>query len=315
MRQRAITMAALFVALALAGCTGTPAEAPPVADGGPAGNGTAGPGHTTGAPSGPDGPGDPADPDEQVQRTWVDPDAAAIRPGVQMTAKGQQCTSNFAFTSPHNDTVYLGFAAHCVADGGQMETNGCDGPVPFDLGTSVEVEGARHDAELVYSSWHTMQAKGERGADACRYNDFAFVALHPDDANATSPAMRGFGGPTEMAPNGTGAAGGKVLTYGNTGLRMGIEPTNPREGYIVQHAGGGWSTTVYTVTAGLPGDSGSAVLHGDGRAMGVLVTVALTPYAASNGVTSLDRALAYANDHGWGLEVATWDLLDDGDLP
>ena len=44
--------------------------------------------------------------------------------------------------------------------------------------------------------------------------------------------------------------------------------------------GGGWSRTVYTVTPGIPGDSGSGFLNASGQAIGVLSTVAIAPYAA-----------------------------------
>jgi hypothetical protein len=61
------------------------------------------------------------------------------------------------------------------------------------------------------------------------------------------------------------------------------------------------------VTPGLPGDSGSAVLGSDGQALGVLVTLALAPFAGSNGVTSINRALDYANQHGG---IGTIQLVD-----
>ena len=61
----------------------------------------------------------------------------------------------------------------------------------------------------------------------------------------------------------------------------------------------------------MPGDSGSGVLSQDGEALGILVTVALAPLAGSNGVTSLDLALAYANGHS---ELGTI-TLEDGTEP
>ena len=314
--MKAAVLVSLLLASALGGCMAGPAEAPagPGQSGAP---GPAGPtgGPTSGAPGTPPQTNPPDEPAKPTNRTWPEPSAASIRPGVEMVADGQQCTSNFVFTSRLNDTVYLGFAAHCVAEGDQMDTNGCQGPVPFALGTKVDVEGASMPASLVYSSWTTMQAGRESDANACADNDFAFVALDESDRNKVSPAMRVFGGPTGIAPAGSGGIGSKVLTYGNTGLRFGIEPTNPREGVVFGHGADDWTTIVYTATPGLPGDSGSGVLHGDGQAMGILVTVGLAPYTASNGVTSLEKALAYANANGWDLELATWEQLSDGNLP
>ncbi|MCP9488229.1 MAG: hypothetical protein MSC30_20500, partial [Gaiellaceae bacterium MAG52_C11] len=62
--------------------------------------------------------------------------------------------------------------------------------------------------------------------------------------------------------------------------------------------GNGWSRTVYTVTPGIPGDSGSGFLNDSGGAIGTLSTVAIAPLAGSNGVADLQRELDYANASG-----------------
>jgi len=70
-------------------------------------------------------------------------------------------------------------------------------------------------------------------------------------------------------------------------------------------ASGGWSESVYTVTPGIPGDSGSGFMDAAGNAQGVLSTVELAPLPASNGVGMLAKELAYANGAtGLGLAVA-----------
>ena len=45
-------------------------------------------------------------------------------------------------------------------------------------------------------------------------------------------------------------------------------------------ADGGWSHPLYTVTPGIPGDSGSAFLSADGKAIGTLSTLGLAPLPA-----------------------------------
>jgi len=55
---------------------------------------------------------------------------------------------------------------------------------------------------------------------------------------------------------------------------------------------------VYTVTPGVPGDSGSAFLDKDGKAIGVLSTLALAPLPLSNGVSDLDHMVDYLLSHG-----------------
>ncbi len=67
----------------------------------------------------------------------------------------------------------------------------------------------------------------------------------------------------------------------------------------------GWSSQVYTVSPGIPGDSGSAYMDGSGNALGILSTVELAPVPASNGVGTLAKELAYANTAtGLGIKVA-----------
>src|SRR6185503_13393911 len=79
-------------------------------------------------------------------------------------------------------------------------------------------------------------------------------------------------------------------------LRLGVNQLSPKQGVLVDSIG--WSRTVYTVTPGIPGDSGSGFLNASGQAIGVLSTVAIAPLAGSNGVGDLSRELSYARAHG-----------------
>jgi hypothetical protein len=224
---------------------------------------------------------------------WASPSEATITPGVQMVTEGGQCTANFVYTD--GDDVLIGYSAHCAGTGGSTATNGCEaGTLP--TGTSVDIEGADNPGTLVYSSWETMQDRGESDASTCQYNDFALVAIHPDDHDRVNPTIPFWGGPDALGTSTN--EGEKVYTYGNSSLRLGIELLSPKEGYSLGQNADGWNHTVYTVTPGVPGDSGSALLNADGHAVGSLSTVALAPFAGSNGVTDLALALAYANQHG-----------------
>lgn len=234
---------------------------------------------------------------------WADAEDATISPGVQMITEGGQCTANFVFTD--DSEVYLGYAAHCAGTGGSTATNGCEaGTLPTGT-TEVEIQGASQPGTLAYSSWETMQDLDETDADTCQFNDFALVALHHDDHDAVSPSIPFWGGPDGLGES--SATMDKVYTYGNSSLRLGIELLSPKEGYSLGQSASGWNHPVYTLTPGIPGDSGSAVLDQDGRALGVLSTLALAPLAGSNGVTDLALALDYANDGG-GMDV---DLATD----
>ena len=214
-----------------------------------------------------------------------------VHPGVQTFTGGGQCTANFIFRD--GSGTYIGQAAHCSGTGGSTATNGCtSGSLP--LGTAVTVTGASRSGTMVYNSWLTMQSRGETDAAACQYNDFALVKLDPADVGKVDPTVPGFGGPMGV---GGAAVGAAVYSYGNSSLRLGVTQLSPKQGLVLQVAGGGWSRTVLTVTPGIPGDSGSGFMNGSGQAIGVLSTLALAPLPASNGVGDLSRELAYMRAH------------------
>jgi hypothetical protein len=225
---------------------------------------------------------------------WASAEAATIHPGVMMYTDGAQCTANFIFTN--GTDVLIGYAAHCAGTDGATETNGCDAD-SLPLGTPVEVDGASQPGTLVYSSWLAMKSGPRPDANTCNYNDFALVQLAPADHGKVNPTIPHWGGPTGINTSGT-APLSRVYSYGNSSLRLGISALSPKTGYSLGTTGGGWTHPVYTVTPGIPGDSGSAMLDASGRAAGVLSTVAIAPLTGSNNFTDLNKALEYARSHG-----------------
>ncbi len=231
---------------------------------------------------------------------WAPADTATIHPGVQMYTDGAQCTGNFVFTDGAAN-VYVGYAAHCAGTGGATETNGCDsGSLP--LGTKVDfVEGGSlvtsgenvGTGTLVYSSWLAMQKAGTTDENACNYNDFALVKVDPAFVGDVNPSIPFWGGPVGINTDGT-AAGEDVFSYGNSSLRGGVEALSPKQGTSLGTTGDGWSHPVYTVSPGVPGDSGSAFLDAEGNALGTLSTLAIAPLAGSNGVGDLNHELEFA---------------------
>jgi len=236
--------------------------------------------------------------------TWAPAASASIHPGVQMYTEGAQCTANFVFTDAAGAT-YVGYAAHCAGTGEATDTNGCDaGSLP--LGTRVEfVEGGSlvsagttvGEGTLAYSSWLTMQQRGESDPSACDYNDLALVQVDADDVAKVNPSVPFWGGPVGINTDGT-AAGDTVYSYGNSSLRAGVTQLSPKQGASLGTTGEGWTHPVYTVSPGVPGDSGSAFLDAEGNALGTLSTLAIAPLAGSNGVGDLAHELAYAQQHG-----------------
>jgi hypothetical protein len=236
--------------------------------------------------------------------TWAPADTATIHPGVQMYTEGAQCTANFVFTDGAG-TTYVGYAAHCAGTGAATDTNGCDA-ASLPLGTKVDfVEGGSLVGEgtkvgsgtLAYSSWLTMQKQGESDENTCAYNDLALVKVDAADVSKVNPSIPFWGGPVAVNDSGT-ATGDRVYSFGNSSLRAGVEELSPKTGVSLGVEGDGWSHPVYTVSPGVPGDSGSAFLDAEGNALGTLSTLALAPLAGSNGVGDLSHELAYAKANG-----------------
>lgn len=237
--------------------------------------------------------------------TWAPADTAEIHPGTQMYTAGAQCTGNFVFTDAAAN-VYVGYAAHCAGTGEATDTNGCNveslplgTPVTFNEGGSLVSEGTQvGSGTLAYSSWDTMNKVGETDPNTCAYNDFALVKVAAGDVGKVNPSIPFWGGPTGIDTDGT-AAGDRVYSYGNSSLRAGLELLSPKTGISLgdDAADGGWSHPLYTVTPGVPGDSGSAFVNGDGAAVGTLSTLGLAPLPASNNIGDLAKELAYAQQH------------------
>lgn len=223
-----------------------------------------------------------------------------IRPGVMTLTAGGQCTANFVFTN--GSDTFIGQAAHCSGLGAATDTDGClAGSLP--LGTPVEVDGATRPGTMVYNSWLAMQVAGETDPNTCAFNDFALVKIDPADVASVSADIPVLGGPTGIDRDGVGL-GEEVFSYGNSSLRQGIAQLSPKQGISLGTNADGWNHPVYTLSPGIPGDSGSAFLNSDGEALGVLSTLALAPLAGSNGVSDLGKSLDYANAKG-GLGTIT----------
>src|SRR4051795_9137274 len=108
--------------------------------------------------------------------TWAPASTATIHPGVQLLTDGAQCTANFIYSDGTN--VYIGQAAHCSGTDGNTATNGCSSH-SLPVGTKVGVGGASKPGTMVYNSWLTRQAGGEKDPAPCQYNDLALVQLDP----------------------------------------------------------------------------------------------------------------------------------------
>jgi hypothetical protein len=233
---------------------------------------------------------------------WAPADDATITPGVQMFTKGAQCTGNFVFTDSQ-DRVYVGYAAHCAGKGAATDTDCTTATHPvgtavrFASGGSLVTAGTTLGrGRLAYSSWATMQALGDQDGADCSFNDLALVRVANADVGKVNPSVPQWGGPTGIRTAGL-QPGDQVYSYGNSILRGGITVTSPKLGTSTGDDRSGWSHNLYTVSPGVPGDSGSGFLDEEGQAFGVLSTIAAAPFPAENGVGDLAHELAYAQTY------------------
>ncbi len=105
-------------------------------------------------------------------------------------------------------------------------------------------------------------------------------------------------------------------TYGNSSLRAGVSQLSPHRGVSLgdDPADGGGPHPLYTVSSGVPGDSGSAFLSAGGKAIGTLSTLGLLPLPGSNNIGDLAKELAFAQAHS-GIAALTLSLGTEPSTP
>ncbi len=241
-----------------------------------------------------------------TNRSWAPLAEADIRPGV----KFEDGTANFIFSDPRDGDLYLGWISHGVY-GDELGDK-----VPLNL------HGGTVEGTLVYCSWgmieETVTCPQLRFSDHPQvYNDFALVRLPDDARDRVHPATMFWGGPTELGtpPD----AGSQVLLFGNTdnrdGDNAGVNPLDPQRGIV--RTTSPRQTEIVPVTPGVPGDSGSPVLRGDGAAFGTVSSFHTfvseeTLERGTNGVANLPHAIAYMEDRtSLDVELETWELFPE----
>ena len=186
-----------------------------------------------------------------------------------MYTDGAQCTANFVFTDGAGN-VYVGYAAHCAGKGAATDTNGCNADsVP--LGTKVTFTNDGNLASegtpvgtgtLAYSSWITERQLGTTDAEHLRLQRLRAGQgrRRPTSPRSTPRSRSGAARPasTPTAPR-PATASGPTATPASVAAS---QPLSPHTGVSLgdDAADGGWSHPLYTVTPGIPGDSGSGFL-------------------------------------------------------
>ena len=236
--------------------------------------------------------------------SWAFESTATLHPGVMAYTAGAQCTANF---------VYTDGAATCTSATRRTAPAPARPPTPTGADT---VAAARHTGHLQ----PRRERSSARARGRHRHPGLLVVAGDAEGrrdrrrtpaptttsrwSRSTRPTSR-----TSTPPSRSSAARTR-WRHRHVGRRQdlqlrqlarcarGSRQLSPKLGVSLGDNAGGWTTLVYTVTPGIPGDSGSGFMDANGNAFGVLSTVAIAPVAGSNGVGDLRKELAYANTHG-----------------
>jgi hypothetical protein len=199
-----------------------------------------------------------------------------IRPGSWMLSPAW-CTMNFVFGGAGD--LYIGSAGHCGSVGDEVTIVGAPG-VLMNIGTIT------------------------RSVDGGIGNDFSLTRVDPAWHDAVNPSMAYFAGPTGTKS----PAVGDPIVHAGHGLGIGTGGT-PRAGVVTYGAGPGDAGEAYGWDgAATPGDSGSAVRHASGPAVGNLTHLVVgTQYApAFIAGTTIDRMIAIG-----GQPLVTASLVPD----
>lgn len=191
-----------------------------------------------------------------IDTDWCD---GAVRPGVQISTSIGGCTANFLWNGS-NGKRYLGTAGHCLlaADG---ETTTFSSPV----------------VQAYVNGWRRIGVARYAILNADR--DFALIEL---DAGVTAyPDMAHFGGPTDTY---TGTSLTPLVVH-HYGWGLGISELFPARTSLALNTIP--VNRVGAVGIATFGDSGGPAITGDGKALGVVVT--LGHISASPGGVGISR--------------------------
>lgn len=202
-----------------------------------------------------------------------------VRPGAVVRSDTGQCTFNFLFDAS-DGRRYIGTAGHCILQ--QDDAGGDVGERTWPAGTGPAARTAAGNriGEFAYAILDDPK-------------DFALIRLDP--GVSADAGMCHFGGPTGVNDDRPDATSPVALNYFGEGV--GVGSVVPARSAVA--LGMPDPDHVYAQGAAVPGDSGSAVISGDGRAVGVLVTVGVhtdgagapEPEAGTVGITRLTPQL------------------------
>lgn len=199
------------------------------------------------------------------------PAQTLIQPGARISTPVGGCTLNFVFADA-SGAMYVGTAGHCVRGPGDWIRDGAGA----EIGT------------VVYSVFHSAM---------WAVSDFALIAVHPDRYPDVQASMRYWGGPTGVIPASETSIGDEIMVYGYGIVLGSTEPTRPRPGVLIEAEEAYWRGEIPIIF----GDSGGPILHGSGRALGIVTGI--TGHSMI-GMT-VERALRMSAEAGYDIALVT----------
>lgn len=192
-----------------------------------------------------------------------------LAPGDYILITDHSCS--LAFILVDENGIYFATAGHCVKVGQKVVDK---------------------DNKLVgVGAFHYLNPETGSESDGSPGEDFALITIDPANYGRITPSVCGWSGPTGVYEEKPGSGG--VKHYGH-GAETQVLPDNQKQGFNLQNDG----KAFYWTGAGTPGDSGSAVLSDDGRALGVLTHLGVFGTTSDNGGTHIDRGMQLAADKG-----------------
>ena len=196
-----------------------------------------------------------------------------IQPGGVVMTDTEMCTLNFLFRTG-DGTRYIGTAGHCILGDSPIEE---ESPLPT---------GEEPAPEATEKTWAPGSGPVAQDASGQRLGEFAYAVLKEprdfalirlDPGVNASPQVAFFGGPTGI--NTDRSNDPVVLRYYGNGI--GVGSAVPARSALAP--GMQDPDQVYAVGLAAPGDSGTAVISADGRAVGVLVEVGIGVHPTESG--------------------------------
>lgn len=205
---------------------------------------------------------------------------APYYPDASNTLAGS-CTLNFIFRDPVG-TLFVGTAGHCHRD--------------MPIGTRAGVPGVGAFGSLAFV---------EEYSDPLRWMDFALIQIDADKHHLVDPAMRVYGGPTDVQTVFT--PGTPTLLYGHPVIISATEATRALRPGVLEYVkedpnwvpNPGWYVATNPTYAG---NSGGPIITIDGKALGVVSFLAVQDKGLTGGPT-IETSLAWMIEQGWDLEL------------